>query len=318
MAWVAYRDDGDYLCPAGLIAFDDDIWDGGVGSSVTETHLLSFLFSIQRQGSGPSSFEYPPVDDMAKDMLEHEAHLLQRPVAASAWSSIKEDRAILYAILVYALHRKAWKKTWVDRACGLLHELHGAGVPIGRLRSLRDVDPLQVERARDYKALGDHVPKRLQRTFAALQEIAAETSAVSADVRLRIEPELREYGAFVEEYKRRRKQRFDEIADDDLRTAAGTHRKLLRDRRGQPSRSQLVRRVDKAVFVALTDELVKSGGLTTYKAAGLADQLVYFIFVDARERAGDDPFKAGHTKRALNAYRYARKSLSVSENDPSS
>jgi hypothetical protein len=322
--WITYQDDFDYLCAPGVTAFGDDIWDGGVGVSQTELHLSDFLYAIQPHDEEPDltdMYEFantmgiPVVEgepigpgDTAKDMLEHEPHLLNHPAAGPIWHRLRQENRLLYATFVFSLHREGWAKKRVEMASKLMRELEEAKIPIARLRCLRHVDPLAVERARDYKGTAPFVPPRLLRPLKALRELVASDSAISATARSPLNEQMHAYESFLAEYRRRRKQRFDEIADDDLRTAAGEHVRLLDDPRGQPSHRNLAERAVKAVFVSLTDEFINSYGVSERKAARLADRVALLLFGGVHGKSSVEPVGKDRARRALNMYRYAKKS----------
>jgi len=323
--WIAYRDDVDFLCPPDVLGFDDDIWDGGVGHSVTEARLVGFLFVLQQQDEVPrpavvdenaSKAGVPGaaglLTDEIRSMLEHEPHLFDHSDAGPAWRRLREGNRLLYATFVHALERERgdqnqkWGKRWVDLASKLLCELDEAKV--GVLRTLNRFDPLLIERAWEYKAAAERVPARLLRPLKLLSELAESDSVTSTATRRRLEKELHAYEAFLAEYKRRRKQRFDEIADDDFQTIAGAHKNLLIDPRGTPSHDRLAERAVKAVFVSLADELINVYGVSERKAARLAGQVTCLLFPDTQERSGVDPFGKHYAKSVLNEYRYAKES----------
>jgi len=309
--WIAYRHDYDYLCSPGVIAFDDDIWDGGVGFCATETHLAGFLFALQQQdrvpGSDESAYEFPPRGEMVKDMLDHEVYLLDDPVAGSAWRRLRKEKRLLYASFVYSLYRQKWAKKWVQLASMTIGALDAAGVRVDHLRTVRRVDPLMLGRARKYKADAGHVPARLLRPLKAFRELAKSDSAVSSSARTALKKEMREYEKFLVEYRRRRNSRFSEIAEDDFLTVAGLHGNLLSDSRGQPSPDVLVQRAVKAVAISLTDELVNDYGISERKAAPLAARVASLLFIDAKPNARIKPFDRAYAKKAVNDYRYAKR-----------
>jgi hypothetical protein len=245
---------------------------------------------------------------MAKDMLEHEPHLLNHPAAGHTWHRLRHENRLLYATFVFSLHKELWAKKWVEMASKLMRELEEAKVPVARLRCLRHVDPLAIERARDYKTAATFVPPRLLRPLKAFTELARSDSAISAGSRSTLKEEMHAYETFLAEYRRRRRPRFDEIADDDLRTAAGKRVDLLEDPRGQPSHRNLAERAVKAVFVSLTDEFINSYGVSERKAARLADRVALLLFGGVHAKSGVEPIGKDRAKNALNTYRYAKKS----------
>jgi hypothetical protein len=325
--WIAYREDADYYCPPDVIGFDGDQFDGGVsGVSDTELRLVGFLSAIQpnrvkadlndvyayakRKGltveGGSTDL---PLDLTTKDMLDHEPYVLEDPKVGELWKRLRNKDRLQYAMLLYGLHRQKWGANWVRMTNRILLELDGHGLDVCRLRTLKRIDPLSIERARKYKRLAVLVPKRLRETLKLLEQIGSEESALPPAARAAVGRPLEEYRSFLDEYKQRRKRRFDMLAEHHFREIAGRFKVLLREPRGHPRIENLARRVAKAVFVELADEMIQTYKFSTIKATRLAGQITCLLFPTERVTGSTKPFERTYAKKALNEYKYAKKSL---------
>ena len=325
--WIAYRKDVDFYCPPDVIGFDRERMDGGVGGlSDTETILSPFLIEIQSKTNKQDLsdvYEYAkktgiqvtgksatlPLSPMTKDMIDHEQYLLEDPEAGHLWLQLREKARMSYAVLVYSLHRQKWAKNWVQMINKVLLKLEKQGLGLSQLRALGRIDLLSIERAREYKTMATHVPKRLHHPLKRLEQVTAEDSAVSSAARAKLEEQHLEYKSFLEEYKRRRKLRFETLAEYHFQAIAGKFKGLLKEPRGRPSLTNLSKRVVKAVFVELADELIQTYGMSLMKSTLIAGQISSLLFPDERVTKKAKPFDSTFGKLALNEYKYAKKSL---------
>ena len=307
--WITYRKDVDYFCPADMMGFDRDRVDGGVlGLSATESRLSGFLFAIQPE-SKEARFKDFPQSPTTKDMLSHETYLLEDAEAGNLWARLREEDRLLYALLVYCLHRQKWAKNWTRMTHEILRQLNKCGLAIGRLRALQRIDPLAIERARDYKGAAAVVPSRLTKTLRFLRAATHDDSAVAPKARAVMETQATEFASFLETYKQRRKARCETIAKSHFDEMAGEFKKLLDEPRGRATLDNLARRVSKTVFVETADELIHVHEISTRKSTLLAGQITCLLFPEERLTGKTKPFDKGYAKNALNEYKYAKQSL---------
>ena len=325
--WIAYREEVDYYCPPDVIGFDRDMADGGVcGLSDTELELSGFLFEIQpdrpevdlrdaheyarragiRVEEGPTDV---PLDPVTKDMLDHEPYLLKDSEAGGLWKRLRKNARLEYALLVYGLHRQKWAGKWVGMTNRVLLELDKHDLDVSRLRTLKRIDAMSIERARAYKKAAARVPMRLRETLRRLEKVTSEGLAVSSAARPALEQQLVEYRSFLEEYKQRRERRFETFAEHHFETLAGEFKGLLDEPRGRPTLKNLARRVSKAVFMELADELIHTHGVSLIKSTLLAGQITCLLFPNERVTGKTEPFEKTFAKQALNEYKYAKASL---------
>jgi hypothetical protein len=99
------------------------------------------------------------------------------------------------------------------------------------------------------------------------------------------------------------------LAEHHFREIAGRFKVLLREPRGHPRIENLARRVAKAVFVELADEMIQTYKFSTIKATRLAGQITCLLFPTERVTGSTKPFERTYAKKALNEYKYAKKSL---------
>jgi hypothetical protein len=301
--------------------------DGGVGGmSDTETRLAGFLFAIQPDRKKPDlsdAIEYAkregfrivgdpdefPVSPMTKDMLDHERYLLEDPDAGNLWRHLRKEARFEYALLLYCLYRQRWAAKLVKMTNQLLLELDKNGLRINLLRTLRRIDPLSIERAREYKVAAARVPKRLRGTLKHLEDVTTEDSPLSSTARAALKQQVVDYRSFLKDYRQRRKHRFEKLAEYHFQSMAGKLKSLLDDSRGRPSLTNLARRASKAVFVELADELIHKHDVSISKSTLLAGQITCLLFTSERVTKKTDPFDKAYGKKALNEYKYAKESL---------
>jgi hypothetical protein len=325
--WITYRNEVDLYCPSDVIGFKRDLMDGGVGGlSETEKRLAGFLFELQPNRKRPDlgdTYEYArrkgygivgnpdelPVSRMTRDILDHEHYLLKDSDTGRLWQHLRKHARFEYALLVYSLYRQRWAAKWVRLANQILVELDKHNLDFSSLRTVRRVDPLSIERAREFKLAANRVPKRLRRTLKRLEAITAEDTPLSTTIRAELEKHLEVYKSFVKDYRQHRRRRFETLSEYYFQAIAGRLKGLLDERRGRPSLSNLGRRASKAVFVELADELIEMHSVSMRKATLLAGQITCLLFPKERVKKGTGAFDGTYAKKVLDEYKYAKESL---------